>query len=146
MSLRVTFVNFPASEKVRNLIANRIEDHVERFGEHIEAARVVVSEEKNMRHVRLLLQGGGHNLTVHAEAPRAGRALDSAIDKLCGVLRKHCSRSKHKSHGRDCGSIHAKGTMRCKHGPGAEALNENAFDRFEKEFVREFEENFEKAG
>jgi hypothetical protein len=36
--------------------------------------------------------------------------------------------------------------MRSKHGPGVELLNENAFDRFEKEFVREFEENFEKAG
>jgi ribosomal subunit interface protein len=144
MSVRVTFVNFPVSEKVKNIIADKIDDSISRFGEQIEAARVIFSEENHIRHVRLLLQGGGKNLTVHAEGNRMGRALDSAIDKLSGALRKKSSKAKHKMHSRDCDAIHAKG-KRSHRGHGMEPLNENAFDRFEKEYVREFEEAFDKA-
>lgn len=145
MSLRVTFVNFPVSERVKNIVANKIEDSIARFGERIEAARVIVSDDKNVRHVRLLLQGGGGNITVHADGSRLGQAMDSAIDKLSGALRKKTSKDKDRMHSRDCDAIHAKGRRHAKRARGMEPLNENAFDRFEQEYAREFEENFENA-
>ncbi len=146
MKVDVIFVNFPASHRFQNLVAERIEEHVSRFGESIRSVRAYFSEEKYKHNLRLSVKGSHLKLSVEASEDDVGRTVDKAIDKLCGAMRKESEKRKERFHERASAPEQSRAHTWLKRSRGVEPLLDNAFDTYEKEFVREFEEKFEKAG
>ncbi len=146
MKVDVTFVNFPASHRFRSMLAARIEEHVAKFGEPIEAVRAVFSVEKFRHHMRLNVHGSHLKLTVEATGDDIGHAVDKGIDKLCGAMRKQSGRRKERFHERAKLPEQARSHSWVKRARGVEPLSDNVFDRYEKEYMREFEDQFENVG
>lgn len=146
MKVDVTFVNFPATDSVKSLIAGRIEQQVGKYSEKFATARAVFSTHGFKHQVRISLYGGETQVSVCATDSDVGKSVDRAIDKLGGNVRKFVTRRKHhrnEKSGTDAEALGAHGVRRNR---GAQSGLENAFDRFEEEFVRDFDDRFEHAG
>lgn len=98
MKVDVTFVNFPVSESTRQLVADKIEEHVSKFSTRVIQARAVFSVEGPTHIVRLHVTGGGVNTHVSATANDVSRCVDQVIDKLDATLRKLHARKKDRRH------------------------------------------------
>lgn len=99
MKVDVTFVNFPVSDNVRQLVADKIEEHVSKFANRVANARAVFSVEGPQHTVRLHVTAGGVNTFVSATALDVGRCVDQAIDKLDASMRKINAKKKTRRHG-----------------------------------------------
>jgi len=130
MKVDVKFVNFPVSEKIKSRVAERIEQHMEKFISQPHFARAVFSVAGHQHEVSLSVAGSYTNLTVHAKGEDAGQSLEMAIQKLDAALRKKISKDKGK---RQKAFIEGK-NIRVLH-----PLVENAFDKFENEYAEPFE-------
>lgn len=145
MKVDVTFVKFPASDEIRTLVAQRIEARIAKYAHGISAARAVFTNDGFKHHIRLTIVGD-MKMTVTAAASDISRSLDQAIDKLCTSMRKQASRRKLR---RSTPSTHIQPESRSdleKHPRHQLNYPVNAFDKFETEFVNEFENGFENAG
>jgi ribosomal subunit interface protein len=146
MKVDVTFVNFPATDSVKNMIAAKIEQQVGKFSEKFATARAVFSTQGFEHQVRISLLGGNRNVSVHASDSDVGRSVDMAIDKLGGSVRKLVTRRKHHRSERVETEEGQMETNRVRRSRGSQGSWENAFDRYEEEFVRDFDDRFENVG
>jgi ribosomal subunit interface protein len=146
MKVDVTFVNFPATESVKNIIAAKIEQQVGKYSEKFAMVRAVFSTQGFNHQVRISLVGGDRSVSVHASDADVGRSVDRAIDKLGGTVRKLVTRRKHHRNEKVEREAMSIETNRVRRSRGTRGGWENAFDRYEEEFVRDFDERFENAG
>lgn len=130
MKVDVKFVNFPVSEKIKSRVAERIEQHMEKFVSRPNFARVVFSVAGHQHEVSLSVAGAYINLTVHARGEDAGQSLEMAIQKLDLALRKKISKDKGKRQ---------KSFTEGKNVRILYPVVENAFDKFEDEYAESFE-------
>lgn len=146
MKVDVTFVNFPATDSVRKLIASRIEQQIGKYSERFGMARAVFTMQGYKHQVRISLQGGETQISVSAADSDVGKSVDMAIDKLGGSMRKLVTRRKHHRNEKAAVEIEARASHGMRRNRGSQSRWENAFDRYEEEFVREFDDRFESAG
>lgn len=98
MKVDVTFVNFPVSEPIRQIVSEKIQDHVAKFATKVANARAVFSQEGPNQTVKLHVTSGGINTFVSATDTDVSRCVDQILDKLDASLRKIHNRKKDRRH------------------------------------------------
>ncbi|MGY3805339.1 HPF/RaiA family ribosome-associated protein [Pigmentibacter ruber] len=145
MQVEVHFVNFPKSQHVKELVAQRIQDCVTKFSANTNNVRAYFSVDGIVHHVKLALNAGKNNICVNAFANDVAHSVDKALDKLESALRKISKRKIHKriefSSVDSSSDYNVINLRKYKRYAG---IQENIFDKFETHYVSNFEDQVRK--
>ena len=149
MKADVQFINFPKSDLIRSTMLTKISECVEKFADDmVTSVKAFFSEEGLVQHVKISVIAGKINLCVNASASDIAHALDKVLSKLEAALRRTSAKRKHKqhelSHVNPSSDYSAVNLRYEKRSANKEEIIESAFDKFETQYVSDFEDQVRK--
>lgn len=142
MQVDISFVHFPKSHLVRQMVAQKISECVDKFSTHEPHIKAFFSADGLEHHVKILFQAGRLNTFVNASANDVAHAIDKAISKLSNILRKNLAKRKHKKSSLPDVASHSDYSMINLRSQKRRFEDvENVFDKYENQYIHDFEDN-----
>jgi ribosome-associated translation inhibitor RaiA len=136
MRTLVQFVNFPKSDLIREIVANRIQDCFEKFSTYATSIRAFFSADGSEQHVKITFKTAHLNACINATDLNVALSIEKAIQKLESFLRRSCA--KQKRHKTNFSATNDK-IQDFRYEKNSHFTQESAFDKYENSFLSDFE-------
>lgn len=143
MQVDISFVHFPKSHLVRQMVAQKLSECADKFSNQEAHIKAFFSADGFEHHVKILFQAGRLNTFVNASANDIAHAIDKAISKLSTILRKNLAKRKHKkmSLPPDMAAESNYNMTNLRQQKRRYEKTENVFDKYENQYVHDFEDH-----
>ncbi len=146
MTVLISFVHFPKSNEIKSLVEDRILKTLEKYTDRVNSVKAFFSPEGEKVHVKFLIRGDNYGETVESTDKDIPHTLEKVFGKFENFLRKISSKRKSKKHFLKSvptnTELDAVNLRVHKRKYSSKIYNE--FDKFESQFMNEFEESFYK--
>jgi len=147
MQVEFQFINFPKTKHIRALVEHKIKECVEKFSNKTTFVRAFFTLDGFEHHVKVSVVSGKINTCVNASSNNIALSIDKVVNKLNSSLRRLTKKRIHKraefSSVSDKSAYNVTNLRRYKR---YVPLNENIFDKYETNYISDFEDLSRKTG
>lgn len=147
MRVEVQFVSFPKSSLFKSIVEQKIKECVSKFSTNTAQVKAFFTIDGFEHHVKIAVTSGKMSICVNSSSSDIGYTIDKVLDKLESSLRKASKRMRHKRN--ELPTVNNKSdysatnlrTQKRHHNN----IDENVFDKYELQYVSDFEDQIRKV-